>query len=60
MAGRVIKFEVINIPWTDQLVNYTSDVFRNAKYIVEEAVSILQPKSIKICFEIPTIKIIFV
>ena len=47
----MIKFEVINIPWTDQLVNYTSDVFRNAKYIVEEAVSILQPKSIKYIFE---------
>ena len=41
MAGKVIKFEVLNIPWSDQLLNYTSDVFANAKYIVEEAVSIL-------------------
>ena len=40
MAGKVIKFEVLNIPWSDQLLNYTSDVFANAKYIVEEAVSI--------------------
>ena len=35
-----MKFEIINIPWTDQLVNYTSDVFRNAKYIVEEALDL--------------------
>ena len=41
VAGKVIKFEVLNIPWSDQLLNYTSDVFANAKYIVEEAVSIL-------------------
>ena len=42
MAGKVIKFEVLNIPWSDELLNYTSDVFANAKYIVEEAVIILR------------------
>ena len=36
--GVWVTMEVLNIPWTEELLDLTSDAFKNAKYIVEKAV----------------------
>ena len=38
MGGKWIHFEVLNIPWSVELLDLTSQMFLDAKYIVEKAV----------------------
>ena len=40
VGGKWIYFEVLNIPWSVELLDLTSQMFLDAKYIVEKAVSV--------------------
>jgi hypothetical protein len=42
VGGKWIHFEVQNIPWSVELLDLTSQMFWDAKYIVEKAVSVNQ------------------
>ncbi len=39
VGGKVLYAEILNIPWTNDLLDLASETFKNAKYVVEEAVS---------------------
>ena len=39
-AAQWITFEIFNIPWRDEFSDFSSPVFKNAKYIVERAVQL--------------------
>ena len=41
-AGSWITLELWNIPWRDDFLDLNSEAFKNAKYIVEKAVSHLK------------------
>ena len=32
MGGKWISLEILNIPWSDELLDFTSEMFKNAKY----------------------------
>ena len=38
-GGKWIHFEILNIPWSEELLDFSSQMFLNAKYVVERAVS---------------------
>ena len=38
-AGSWTTLELLNIPWRDDFLDLNSEAFKNAKYIVEKAVS---------------------
>ena len=39
VGGKWISLEILNIPWSKELLDFTSEMFKNAKYVVERAVS---------------------
>ena len=41
-AGSWITLELWNIPWRDDFLDLNSEAFKNAKFIVEKAVSYLK------------------
>ena len=47
MGGKWISLEILNIPWSKELLDFTSEVFKNAKYVVERAVSKIVHISLK-------------
>ena len=39
-TGSWATFKIWNIPWIDDFLDFNSNAFKNAKYIIERAVSI--------------------